>query len=209
MATTYLEGIVYMATCLTSGKIYIGKTSYNLSTRKSQHKWEALNNVSNGMIFHKAIRKYGWDDFKWETIFSSEDPEEVHQAEYELIAELQAVEFGYNIAKGGEGVGRVHPRTVAQRERVARCKELGVWRLPESIEKGRQKKIGVRRTEEHKETMSKARTKNFYQITSPEGAVYVVNSLQKACDYFGLKYHSMTNAIKRESTLFGWRGVKV
>jgi len=60
-------GLVYVAFNLVNGKTYVGQTLGTLDARKSCHKSEALNNKT-GMIFHKAIRKYGFDAFEWEVI---------------------------------------------------------------------------------------------------------------------------------------------
>lgn len=62
--------IIYRATS-PSGKQYIGKTIQSLNERKRNHYNESfLKKSSKGYNtkFHRAIRKYGLDSFKWEIL---------------------------------------------------------------------------------------------------------------------------------------------
>ncbi|QIW89883.1 homing endonuclease [Bacillus phage Izhevsk] len=104
--------IIYKVTNLTNNKIYIGKTK-NLSYRKYTHKCQALTRDSN-TYFHKAIRKYGWENFKWEVIDETETDEELNEKESYWIekynSNIQTV--GYNMSNGGEGnalIGELNP----------------------------------------------------------------------------------------------------
>ena len=65
-----ISGLIYCAT-LPSGRKYYGFT-VDLESRKRNHKCHA--NVGTKNKFYNAIRKYGWDSIKWETI-------EEHKAE--------------------------------------------------------------------------------------------------------------------------------
>ena len=58
--------IIYKATNKVNGKVYIGQTTRDLSTRQCQHKWESKN--KGGNYFYRAINKYGFDSFEWEII---------------------------------------------------------------------------------------------------------------------------------------------
>jgi group I intron endonuclease len=60
-------GIIYKATNLINGKVYIGLTSSSLEHRKRCHFGNAFKYNSQA-YFHRALRKYGWDNFKWEII---------------------------------------------------------------------------------------------------------------------------------------------
>ena len=58
-----MDGIIYGVRCTVNEKWYIGQ-SVNYKQRKHNH----LNNarhISDGCIFHAAIRKYGEDAFEW------------------------------------------------------------------------------------------------------------------------------------------------
>jgi group I intron endonuclease len=93
---------VYKATNLINGKSYIGYTK-NFIKRKSVHKKNALQKNIN-FIFYQAIRKYGWDNFKWEIIYESWDAKHcLTVMEPFFIQEYNTFgENGYNMTKGGE-----------------------------------------------------------------------------------------------------------
>jgi group I intron endonuclease len=108
MAKKY--GIVYKATNKINGKCYIGKTSRPLKKRIYQHIFVAAHNTSNS-IFHRALRKYGVGNFKWEIIEKCESEEALNLAEELYIRQFNSYapnKEGYNATYGGEGsAGRI------------------------------------------------------------------------------------------------------
>ena len=97
-------GIIYKATCIINGKVYIGQTIKTLEERRREH----IKRVGLGskFYFHNALRKYGENNFIWETIDSANSPDELNIKECDLINEYQAFDksFGYNMTYGGDGV---------------------------------------------------------------------------------------------------------
>lgn len=94
-------GCVYMATCLSNGKKYVGKTKGSLKKRISQH---LTYSKRKGSLFHKALNKYGKDDFQWEVLFEHEDNNVICEKEKWFISELGTMlPEGYNMTTGGEG----------------------------------------------------------------------------------------------------------
>lgn len=92
-------GCVYRATCNTNGKYYIGKTLGALQDRMYAHKI-----CKDKCLFHKAIRKYGWDDFEWDILYESEDEESLYQKEKLFIKLYNSyMPCGYNMTTGGDG----------------------------------------------------------------------------------------------------------
>ena len=89
--------IIYRATNLANGKVYIGFTT-NFSARKGGHKFDSKTKDTK---FCKAIRKYGWDNFEWDIILMSWDREHCLAAETELIKSYNSIEAGYNTHTGG------------------------------------------------------------------------------------------------------------
>lgn len=57
--------IIYKCTNIINDKIYIGKTSKTLEWRMKIHKQSSSYDDS---LFYRAIRKYGFEKFKWEII---------------------------------------------------------------------------------------------------------------------------------------------
>ena len=95
-------GIIYKAMNIVNGKIYIGQTIQFLDKRTRDHIKNALNNKDNSH-FHNAIRKYGKENFVWETIVECNSLEELNKVEIEMIKKYDALENGYNLTEGGEG----------------------------------------------------------------------------------------------------------
>ncbi len=91
---------IYKATNKTNGKVYIG-IDKNWPTRKYAHKSKAK--YDTGFHFHKAIRKYGWENFDWEVIYETSDYDDLKKCEIKLISEYNSYEKGYNKTFGGDG----------------------------------------------------------------------------------------------------------
>lgn len=91
--------IVYMAKNCVNNKCYIGQTKRPLEERIKSHKKE-------GRYFHKALKKYGLENFIWEILCECEDQEELDEMEFHYIKQYHthSSEYGYNLTFGGEGV---------------------------------------------------------------------------------------------------------
>lgn len=103
---------VYMHTS-PSNKVYIGITSQEPKLR-----WGNGCNYSSNEHFDRAIKKYGWDNFKHEILFSNLSLKEAKEKEIELIAFYDSTnsEKGYNITNGGEsGNGYNHTKLTKQK----------------------------------------------------------------------------------------------
>lgn len=104
-------GIIYIATSKTSLKSYIGKTVNKLNQRRNKHCRTAVNKKSNGYNthFYNAIRKYGFDDFKWAVLYSDVPIDKLSIMEKWVIAAHDTFCSGYNSTVGGDGcVGYRH-----------------------------------------------------------------------------------------------------
>jgi len=100
--------IVYKATS-PSGKIYIGITSNPLKNRIKEHKKDSVNQNLN-RPFHKAIRKYGIDNIKFEVIDKARSWDKLCLREQYWIQFYKSNkrDIGYNCTSGGEGAsGRI------------------------------------------------------------------------------------------------------
>jgi len=106
-----MRGIIYKYTA-PNGKIYIGQTT-NEKKRKKAHKNISYNPKIKDYDthFHRAIRKYGFDSFKYEVLFWT-----ISKSEENMKVVLDTLEkfyihkyntfdprFGYNMIKGGDG----------------------------------------------------------------------------------------------------------
>lgn len=99
---------IYLLTNILNGKQYVGFTNH-LTKRLIQHK-SASSRGSNYLI-HKAIRKYGWENFKMEILFETPDREHALKiVEPAMITKYSTRTTGYNLTAGGEGVVRKHTK---------------------------------------------------------------------------------------------------
>jgi group I intron endonuclease len=91
---------VYKATNKINNKVYIG-IDKNWPTRRYAHK--SKSKLSDGFLLHKAIRKYGWDNFDWQIIYQTSDYNHLKYIECIFIEEYNSFKNGYNQTIGGEG----------------------------------------------------------------------------------------------------------
>ena len=94
-------GCIYKITNLINNKIYIGQTSQTAAARWSSHK-KNFKQLRDDMAIHKAMFKYGEDNFSFEII---EECENALLADRECywIAHYNSYKDGYNSTIGGEG----------------------------------------------------------------------------------------------------------
>lgn len=125
--------IVYKCTCRINGKVYIGITKNPIETRMAQHKSKA--NRGSRLKFHLALLKYGFENFDWECIHTTDNLGELFDREKYFIALFQSNgSMGYNMTDGGEipnamigsenpMFGKTHSESV---KNVIRDKMIGV-----------------------------------------------------------------------------------
>lgn len=102
-----IYGYIYKYTS-PSGGIYIGQTIKSPEIRGYQHVCDAKN--GSNKIFHKAIRKYGIEAFKFEILHQAFSKEELNNLEIHYIEMYNSYykniidnNDGYNMTIGGEG----------------------------------------------------------------------------------------------------------
>lgn len=81
------KGEIYKATNTVNGKMYIGQTIQGLGIRKWRH-FQDTKRGSN-IVFHKAIRKYGEDNFEFEVIDTASSEDELTNKENYWIETLK------------------------------------------------------------------------------------------------------------------------
>lgn len=85
------------------GKIYIGKTIHDLEYRKRSHFEDA--SANRGYYFHRALCKYGVENFDWQVIDEAATEQELNEKEKYWIQFYKSFDpqFGYNLTMGGDG----------------------------------------------------------------------------------------------------------
>lgn len=91
--------VVYKATNLVNGHFYIGYSARGLTQREAKHR--AMARQGRGHHFHAAIRKYGDENFVFETVADFEGDTDLAKI-FECEA-IQGWKPEYNISYGGDG----------------------------------------------------------------------------------------------------------
>lgn len=103
---------IYKIENLINGKVYIGK-SVDIKSRLQNHKSESFNKNSNAYdtAIHRAIRKYGIENFSFEVIEEC-SRENLSDKEKYWIKFYNSFGSGYNLTTGGEGVPTVNEKQI-------------------------------------------------------------------------------------------------
>lgn len=102
-----MSRIIYKAVCLINNKIYIGQTKC-LSKRIKEHIRSAKKGNTNS-VFHKAISKYGIDNFKFEEVYNGDDDIDNIEAYFiRYYCSYFKNGFGYNMSFGAANKGFNH-----------------------------------------------------------------------------------------------------
>ncbi len=141
---------IYCHTCNVNGKKYVGVTKYTMA-----HRWKIhLNSVKAGSdyTFHRAIRKYGAENFTSELLDVLTTEEGALRAEQLWIKELDTRNTGYNSTDGGRGVLNPSPEA---REKL-RVANTGKKASPEARAKMSASAKGVKESDETRARKSAA-----------------------------------------------------
>lgn len=107
-------GIIYKATNLVNGKVYIGQTEQTLNERMKEHYRHSKREKYNHIVFYRAIKKYGKENFKWEIIDNASNEDELNNKEIYWIDLYKSYihrkdSNGYNMTLGGDGMRGYKP----------------------------------------------------------------------------------------------------
>lgn len=95
---------IYKITNLVNNKCYIGQTIRSVEKRWSEHKYSVKSNYYNfdHSILHKALKKYGIDNFSVEILEKVNTLEELDEKERFYITKFDSLSpNGYNTETGG------------------------------------------------------------------------------------------------------------
>lgn len=96
-----MKGIIYKITNKVNNKSYIGQTRYTIEFRWRQHIHK-----KDDTYFHRAIRKYGIENFSIEVLEEC-DYSRLNEREIFYIAKYNTFKEGYNLTIGGDGNRRL------------------------------------------------------------------------------------------------------
>ena len=101
---------IYKVTNQLNDKVYIGKTSFSVEKRWQEH-CDDYTRFSNRPLY-AAMRKYGINNFKVETIEEVENDEVACEREIYWIAYYNSYHYGYNATYGGDGKQLYNPNLI-------------------------------------------------------------------------------------------------
>ncbi len=188
-----MEGImftIYQATNKINGKCYIG-FDCNYPHRKAAHKCAVKRGST--LIFHNAIRSYGWDNFEWSILEQSEDGEKLLSEREEFYIRQFNSHYldggGYNMTYGGEATMGWVPSNETRKKISAANLGKKAWNngKPSPWTSERNKKL------KGSSCLAKRKT---YKITDPLGQEYIVTGLKKFCSELKLNPGNMCSVAK-------------
>ena len=129
-------GYIYKITNKVNNKAYIGQTIDPVQKRWNEHIYAAYREDDNRYYLHRAIKKYGADNFNFEVL--EEVPnEQLDEKEIYYIAQWHTYRYdelgnqGYNLTRGGQGNWKFETETLIQafydnNEHLTNtCKDIG------------------------------------------------------------------------------------
>jgi group I intron endonuclease len=131
--------IIYKATNVVNGKLYIGMTIKTIHERRKQHFRNAKRTKT---LFAHALRKYGEDGFEWEVIDTAETHEKLQEKEIHWIKYYNSTnqDVGYNLCTGGGGFsGFSHTEETKQKmseSKLGKARPDGIKRFYKDTQKG-------------------------------------------------------------------------
>ena len=176
-----MKGVIYKVTNKINGKIYIGQT-INFKKRQQSHILHALR-YNSETLFHRAIRKYGIDNFEWKIVYTCEldkiNNEEsiLDKMEKQLILENNSYfenGLGYNMDYGGNNhIGRKVSESARKKMRKPKSLEarrnISISKIGNKNSVGNKNNLGKKLSEETKEKIRQSAIgKNVGKKRTPE-----------------------------------------
>ena len=146
---------VYLITNLVNDKKYVGITHNTIEHRFQEHLAKSRCKNSDWKL-HRAIRKYGQDNFKLELLEDNVSKENIEERENYYINLYDSLNHGYNMTVGGAGISGYK---FTKEQSIARVKKIIT---PERNAKISEALKGRPFDEEHKKKLS-ASMKEFHK----------------------------------------------
>lgn len=217
----YLTGHIYIATCLTTNKSYVGKTKshrwnhnkwrpFGYTRRWSNHISEAINNVKKNQCtyLNNAIRKYGKSAWEIKLIMEC-DLDKSNYYENLYIKQYQTLyPFGYNLTSGGDGGSNMSEE---QKKRISNTvseywKKEGIKEMYSASQTKKNDIDKINKVAKYKDIIKLCKIivnnyKNLYNTIAfkfYDGKNKPVNITKRSNQIiYGGKWISMENALKR------------
>jgi group I intron endonuclease len=165
---------IYAAVHNVSSRVYVGMTRESVAKRWKQHCYDVARKSRN-YHFASALRKYGYDAFDVYVIECDIPDDQLKGMERLYIRRLSADMrcFGFNSTEGGDCAPSSHPevrakisaaqlgkRLTEEHKRKLSIAGIGRKRSPETIEKWREKRVGIKFTDSWIKALSESHKGN-------------------------------------------------
>lgn len=197
---------VYKITNKINGKIYIGITNQGSGVRYYKHWSDARKGDPCPM--HKAMAKYGKENFTLEIIDFADTYEELKEKEKFYIKKFNSMDrsIGYNLTEGGDGTfGRFHSEETKEK---IRQKALGRKASEEAKKKMSESRKGKcsDKMKSHLQEISKIRCHKVYQYDKDLNFIAEYESMRKASEATGINRDTIRLQLKNPpKNLNDWR----
>ena len=204
--------LIYKVTNQINQKSYVGKTELSLSRRKSNHLSDAKRGCE--FAFHRALRKYGEENFVWEVIEKDIDKSLLDDKERHYIALYESFgPKGYNMSEGGEGQTGWVPSGETRAKWSGQRKGKDPWNkgmskpkkvLTEEEKAARKADANRRRSESLKgrKTWNAGKggtyTRSVYKVTYKDGSVKVGSRIELGLTEMAISYMRRDNCGSRK-----------
>lgn len=159
--------IIYLVINQINNKQYVGQTIRTIMARW----WQHCNNAKKGsnLLLHKAIRKYGSENFEIKEIGQAENSDCLDQLEIVAIKKLNTITpNGYNLSGGGKNSTThfITKRKIKSRLKRKLHPNFGKKASVETREKQSKAHVGIRLSPKHKANISIALTGHAVTIAT-------------------------------------------
>ena len=193
---------IYLITCLTTTKVYIG-SSKNIYERWKAHKRMLRRGNHDNIHFQRAWNKYGENDFLFEIW---EKTEKLQERETYWIYAFDAVSSGFNIdaeayrtAKNGEAngmYGKKHSESTKLR--------MSLSRKARKLSKVHKTKL-ANILAQYRPIVAKKRQKKL-KLISPDGEIIEFNGYKECCRITGINSGGLSHLRRGiRPTMKGWK----
>lgn len=193
---------VYKVTNKINNKVYIGITNKGAGARFKQHLFDAEH--GSQYRFHRAIRKYGKENFEVSIIAFCDNADELKENEIKFISEYESMnpDKGYNMTEGGDGTfGRVC--TLETRLKISEAnkgKEVSEETRKLLSERGKVRTVG-REAYWSSGNIGSDRRKPVLQYDSQGKFIKEYEGVNIAAKETGINFPLIVNALKRRNKL--------
>ena len=197
---------VYKITNKVNGKIYIGITNQGSGVRYYKHWSDARK--GDPCPIHKAMAKYGKENFTLEIIDFADTYDELKEKEKFYIKKFNSMDrsVGYNLTEGGDGTfGRLHSEETKEKIRQKALGRKASEEAKKRMSETRKGKCSAK-MKSHLQEISKIRCHKVYQYDKDLNFIAEYESIRKASEATGINRDTIRLQLKNPpKNLNDWR----